>query len=145
MTTSHTRTCFNVPHRSMGDYACHHNTGNIGFKSCDGLKSCHGNSGPVGQMLWSTEDVDTTPGGSCASEARDEDDVEDVDLYSGVCQGNAATIKDRSCKGDGGCFENSADIGSDSCEGSHACRLNAGEVGDFSCVGFVSSCHVLLC
>lgn len=130
MTTSHNRNVSMCLIHSMGDFACHHNTGNIGFKSCDGLKSCHGNSGLVGQMLWSTDNVDTTPGGSCASEARGEDDVEDVDLYSGVCQGNAAEIKDRSCYGDGGCFENSADIGSDSCQGSHACRENVGGVGD---------------
>ena len=82
---------------STGDHACSFNTGNIGYKSCYGLKSCYYNQGGViGKMIMSKDDITgSEPGASCVGTNPTNISAEG---YSGICQQNAAIeIGESSC------------------------------------------------
>ena len=84
---------------SIGDKACENNNGAIGFRCCDGLKSCSGNMAVIGIF---TDAPDTTgstndkPKGSCKSDIKEEGDEADPAEYRGACERNTAKIGDDS-------------------------------------------------
>ena len=120
---------------SVGEYACEKNKGSIGYRSCDGLKSCSGNIAQIGIMAMTTSDVNANdePEGSCQNEAKVEDDVEDPSNYLGACAENTALIGDASCIGNEVCYENNESIGDSSCRLQRACYQNKGGIGNGSC------------
>lgn len=110
---------------SIGEYACSMNTGNIGYKSCDGLKVCAGNYGNVGYMVMNPDNADELPEGSCIDEIKVGNAVEDPDAYLGVCQFNGGNIEDKSCSGTEACYDNTEVIGVNSCKSERACSGNS--------------------
>ena len=82
---------------SKGDHACSFNNGNIGYKSCYGLKSCSNNKGGViGKMIMSKDDITgSEPGASCVGTNPTNISAKD---YLGICQDNVAKeIGESSC------------------------------------------------
>ena len=140
--------------QSLGDYACFNCQGDIGFKSCDGLKACfQSNSTRIGTMVLtnsSLADMDTDPRPSCVDQTMktedDLDDPDDVSEFEGVCMNNAAEeIGEHSCiDGERVCTYNGLDldmgmptspritIGDNSCQSDNACYYNMASIGDGS-------------
>ena len=82
---------------STGDHACSSNQGNIGYKSCYGLRSCYNNKGGViGKMIMSKDDITgSEPGASCVGTNPTNISPKD---YLGICQDNVAKeIGESSC------------------------------------------------